>query len=285
MPRYHNNTNGPAICHAKPGNCPITKETDEQHYLSIEKAQSAYEAKLASIYVDKSTVTANKNLRPIKIDRHDSLPSFYYELNENYKAVVDSLVNGEVPEVLLPDNDNFINSIRLHGFFQDVGYYGRVTKDFVGNLKAYISDSGCSNPVVLDPMAGKGFFVKALRESGVKTIASDDKSWAAQSSDRSILDLDAIDSLRKHGGKVTHLVMSWPPYAVDIDYRLYKVIREEFPHIKIIYIGESNGGCTGSDDFHSAVFEDEGVSVDYPDVGYVTTTGINDSVFVVSFNQ
>lgn len=60
MAIYHNNINGPAICKASPGNCPITKETGEQHYNSPEKAQEAYEVKMNSIYVINSLNKKNR---------------------------------------------------------------------------------------------------------------------------------------------------------------------------------------------------------------------------------
>jgi len=54
MTLHHLTDNGPKICQAKPGNCPITKNTDEPHFATFEEAQQAYESKM------------EQNLTPLK---------------------------------------------------------------------------------------------------------------------------------------------------------------------------------------------------------------------------
>lgn len=46
MAKFHITEDGPKQCKAKEGNCPITKNTDEPHYTTLEEAQQAYESKM-----------------------------------------------------------------------------------------------------------------------------------------------------------------------------------------------------------------------------------------------
>lgn len=46
MTLHHLTEDGPKKCQAKPGNCPITKNTNEPHYDNAEEAQEAYEQKM-----------------------------------------------------------------------------------------------------------------------------------------------------------------------------------------------------------------------------------------------
>lgn len=60
MTKFHINDKGEAKeCRAKEGNCPITKETGEPHYNSIEEAQTAYEKHQSKRAIN--TVSKNQN--------------------------------------------------------------------------------------------------------------------------------------------------------------------------------------------------------------------------------
>lgn len=48
MTLHHLTEDGPKKCQAKPGNCPITKNTDELHFTTFEEAQAAYEQKMST---------------------------------------------------------------------------------------------------------------------------------------------------------------------------------------------------------------------------------------------
>lgn len=48
MTLHHLTEDGPKKCQAKPGNCPITKNTDEPHFGTFEEAQEAYEQKMST---------------------------------------------------------------------------------------------------------------------------------------------------------------------------------------------------------------------------------------------
>ena len=42
MAKFHITEDGPKQCRAKEGNCPITRNTDEPHFATLEEAQQAY---------------------------------------------------------------------------------------------------------------------------------------------------------------------------------------------------------------------------------------------------
>lgn len=157
--------------------------------------------------------------------------------------------------------------IYLHGAGQKLGYYGRATKSFAKTVKAYVGDK-----IILDPLAGVGHMTLALREAGVKTIATDDHSWPGSNNFEK---LDALDSIRKYGELIDFVLLSWPPYMSNIDEQIVHLLRDEFPHIKLMYIGEGPGGCTGTERFWDLVGDDSN-----EDIYYETTYGLHDNFYL-----
>ena len=93
-----------------------------------------------------------------------------------------------------------------------------------------------------------------------------------------------MESLKKHGNELTHLVMSWTPPYSTLDKKLYDVVRKDFPHITIINIGEDAGGCTGSEEFWDDIRDDSKkntVEIEYNNCGYKTLFGVHDFVTFV----
>lgn len=162
-----------------------------------------------------------------------------------YETVLNGQIPEEFPQSLSNSRDFSIYTLAsgLHTRLNDEGYFARITKHTARDLAEVIGEG-----VVLDPMAGKGFGVKALREAGVKTIGSDDNSWSISNG---IEKLDALDSLCKYGDSIDYLLVSWAPWGSEIDYELLMMARELYPQITIINIGEYNG-CTGSKRFWNA---------------------------------
>lgn len=96
--QFHVTEEGPRKCSAQPGNCPITKETGEQHYITIEEAQTAYEHKMeqknlakplvktkAKIATGTTKIYAPKkpDLQPVTLDEIHEIIAKY----ENTKGV------------------------------------------------------------------------------------------------------------------------------------------------------------------------------------------------------
>lgn len=291
MPKYHIGINGASACRARTRPCPLGGESgSENHFSTKEAAESFYQNSLSSkhgsVTTLKKTSSDNDLLKPIAIKIKDSastvekmsemLKSIDHPLTESQEKFYRTIRNGEIPEELprtlsaqYRGSDYSLQSSMMHSAMQDCGYYGKFTKTVARSIAHNVGDG-----IVLDPMAGNGFAAKALREAGVKTIASDDNSWKISSE---IENMDALDSLRKHGDKISHLLISWAPYGSDIDVKLLREVRANYPHVTVINIGEGYGGCTGSEEFWD---EAEPIIEKYP-VPYETTFGLHDHVTFV----
>lgn len=307
MPSYHITENGPKPCSTTPNKCPITKETGEDHYSDFDKAQSQYEKKMIYDFSVDSAKTS-KFLKPLIIPPVENVEERIDEINNHMSSMMDNnkldaetedylrkFMNGEIPERLpsriaggtpwigMDTGTDFFSSSITHSAALDSGYYAKITERFAGNLAEKIG----KDSIILDPMAGKGYFVKAMREQGIKTIGSDDKSWktANPGEDNGIENISAIDSLKKYGNKIDHLVVSWAPYESDIDDKLYEIVKKDYPHITLINIGEGMGGCTGSEKFWDNLDEDNEnglIEMDSNDqYGYETTSVLHDFVTFV----
>lgn len=306
---YHVTEDGPKPCSAKPGNCPITKETGGDHYTNLNQAQKTYETQMSqkyalskdnnsrkgndlkTLYVKPLEIEPVSNIEEVILSTENDSSVLQYSLNDETKEYMRSFLNGEIPESLPEslssgsyNSNDFMTGIIVHQKSLDYGHYAKITKKFAKNL----AESLNKDSVILDPMAGKGYFVKAMREQGIATIGSDDKSWdSAQTDvDNGIEDMSAIDSLNKYGNNITHMVISWAPYGSDIDEQLYQTVKKDFPHITIINIGEDEGGCTGSEKFWESIIEDKETEISHENqYGYQTLSGLHDFVTVVKINK
>ena len=186
-----------------------------------------------------------------------------------------TILSGQVPEsvpgLLVYDSGAMsVLGIRIHTFLtQEAGYYARVTRQFAETLSEAIGP----NARVLDPMAGRGLLVRALQEQGVEVLGTDNNSWGLSDS---IEVMDVLKSIRAHGDWATHLVLAWPPYNDSVDVKILQEVRTNFPHLKVVYIGEVDG-CTGSERFWEVAQVSE---FDYP-VMYETFGCAHDYVYLV----
>lgn len=287
MPKYHIGSNGPSACRARVRACPLGGESgNENHFSTKAEAEVHHQKSLSDEHGLLKTSKRvsedpdNQLLAPISIaipPKAQPVLDFLKTLeNQDFAWGMESFCNtvysGEVPETLPADLSDYgdvrnsFESMRISHWLQSCGMYGKVMKDTASDLSEIIGDG-----VVLDPMAGNGWAAKALREAGVKTIASDDDSWNIS---KDIEKLDAMESLKKYGNKISHLLISWAPYGSDIDVKLLREARENFPHITIINIGEGEQGCTGSPDFWNEVEEIDPSKR----VRYQTTIGLHDHI-------
>jgi len=274
---YHISPNGPRPCKATVRKCPLGGE----HFEDKKDAEAAFEASLSASgsLSKKDSRLAPFTIAPIELDMEhfDTMVSLYggsKRVAEEAKEVCVAIAAGEIPERFpssLQFHDDFKDTLTAsltHSTLCELGYYGRATKATAESIAANVGDG-----TVLDPMAGRGFFTKALRNAGVKTIASDDHSWSAQEQTEK---LDAIESVKKYGNQISHVLLSWVPYGSDKDLEILELCRKDYPHITIINIGERRG-CTGSDEFWEHAEE---VELETP-IAYSSTSSIHDFVAFV----
>lgn len=135
-------------------------------------------------------------------------------------------------------------------YIRQVGF-ARISQDWVNPLARWIGKRKC-----LEVMAGSGALTYALRELGVKIIATDDFSWSKPFKPWIKVDnMDCIVAVERFGKEVDFVICSWP-YMDDTAYRLLLKMREVNPKCRMIYIGEGWGGCTANDDFFEIAIED-----------------------------
>jgi hypothetical protein len=269
--------------------CPLGGESGaENHFDSKDEAAAVHQKMLSEehglLRTSKrlSEDAGSELLSPIEIAipkkavPFDEFATIYGEYGGRTSATVDefckNIYEGKVPQNIPSEIAGYgspgqsMSMMQVGHWLQSCGMYGKITKETASDLAEVIGDG-----VVLDPMAGNGWAAKALREAGVKTIASDDDSWEIS---KDIEKIDAMESLKKYGNKISHLLISWAPYGSDIDVKLLREARKNFPHVTIINVGEGEQGCTGSPDFWSEVEEvDPGKRIRYE-----TTFGLHDHI-------
>lgn len=142
------------------------------------------------------------------------------------------------------------------------GMFAFVSWKWINPFVEWINNRKC-----LEVMAGRGILASALRQKGVSVIATDDFSWSKlehgeykkwEDTVTEVENLDAVKAVEKYGKEAGILIMSWA-YMDDTAYRVIKKLNEVNPDALIVYIGESQGGCTADDEFfkHFDEIEDD----------------------------
>lgn len=112
---------------------------------------------------------------------------------------------------------------------------------------------------VIDPMAGTGYWAYLLRQLDVEVICYDrDLSieniyHGGNNKFCSITEMDCLESVVKHPKHT--MLLSWPPMCNSGYAALANYLGS-----RVIYIGESDGGCCGSDRLFE-MLEDQWVEV------------------------
>lgn len=109
-------------------------------------------------------------------------------------------------------------------------------------------------PIVVDPLAGSGWWAHLLAGEHVRVYASDlnppdgtdANHWHQTSSHLPIARSAAVQAVQEVPVTAT-LLLSWPPYATDAGCDALAA----YPGNRVIYMGEGDGGCCGTD----ALFE------------------------------
>ena len=144
--------------------------------------------------------------------------------------------------------------------YGDDGYLDR--HGFVGRYSWSVTDPGSvqfvaaySRQLLLDPMAGTGYWGYVLKQLGVDVASydaapqtnpwhKDSALWVPVNQGYAEVTVD------KHPDRV--LFLSWPPYSEPSAWRTLC----EYQGDRVIYIGEGDGGCTADTDFHELLQED-----------------------------
>lgn len=131
------------------------------------------------------------------------------------------------------------------------------------------------NRKVLEIMAGAGWLAKALSDHGVNIIATD--GFCSHGIKKSMT-VFPVEKMRPKKAVQTFeadiLLVSWPPY--DQDRALISACIEWGTKKPVVFIGESEGGCTASDKFFDIFHRTE----DVPEFSMMSWPYIHDWVQV-----
>lgn len=121
-------------------------------------------------------------------------------------------------------------------------------KEYIESIKAHI----IPNQPVYDVMAGTGFVGKVLKKHGINVISSDaeiltkkNKYGHTNLHDPDMEEMDALTRVNSFSTPI-NVLMSWVPYSEDTDLKVAEILQ---PNSILIYVGESYGGATGSEEF------------------------------------
>lgn len=317
MELYHVNAAGePGKCNAHNRPCPFGgPDGKSNHYKTMNEAISAAEKmngknndgktlhKSGSKHHDEIIRKASEpftmsppahditmnDVRKKLIDYYGSEDIINNSVNKYTMEFIKDCHDGEIPKSI-PDalldqfgrtsSSDVISGVGVESIVHDLGWYAIPTKHFAASLHNDLGDDA----VLLDCMAGRGAFTKAMRDEGVPTIATDDDSWKLSNG---IDSMDVMDAIDKYGGDVTHVVLSWPPYDTTIDSEVYDKIKSMKNGPDLIYIGEPKYGCTGSVEFWDKLDKDidDGSVTIKVNPNYEPLYALHDNCWTIHFNK
>jgi 16S rRNA G966 N2-methylase RsmD len=141
--------------------------------------------------------------------------------------------------------------VRKYGFVV-LGY------EMLNHLANFFKNNGNR---VLSIMSGSCSLEKELFKRDVNIICTDDNSWSKDyenfdinktDTDMKKYQYDCVEAIKRFGDKVDFVLCSWPPYAEKMAYDALTEMRNH-KHLKMIYIGEDEGGCTADINFFEAI--------------------------------
>jgi hypothetical protein len=173
------------------------------------------------------------------------------------------------------DMDQRLVDYNARHAWMDVGMFAFVCWEWVKPLVEWLG-----NRRVLEVMAGAGWLAKALREKGIDVIATDNGSWPKErgwTPQSEVEELDALLAIEKYADQTDILVMSWP-YMDDRAFEVIKLWDKLKPGAMVIYIGESDGGCTADEQFFRHFEDVEDPTFEQVSGRYIAWWGIHDRV-------
>lgn len=142
----------------------------------------------------------------------------------------------------LPKLDRALRNFR--DYLEDTyGIWSYVNAPFAKALADYLNGAP-----VLEIMAGNGYISKGLRNnnSNQQIYTTDSQAWVQENETgkhpvTKIEKLDASDAIKKYGEQVDYVIMSWAPDKGESDWEVLQLLRQDYPDIKFLVIGEKDG--------------------------------------------
>lgn len=142
----------------------------------------------------------------------------------------------------LPKLDKALRNFR--DYLEDTyGMWSYVNAPFAKALSTYLNGAP-----VLEIMAGNGYISKGLRNNNHNQVihTTDSQAWIKENETgkhpvTTIEKLDALSAVQKYGDQVEYVIMSWAPDKQETDWEVLQLLRNNYPDIKFLVIGEKNG--------------------------------------------
>lgn len=172
------------------------------------------------------------------LDSFDEILSFvkqgdFVGMNELQKRFSD---DGKLSEDFISNHFQSLRSLLISEKLQSIGMYAPISLEGADLFVRFFNELS-----VIDPIAGRGFFAKALRKRGVEVLAGDINPYkpvteVEQSCAKNLVEI--------HKDKYDLLSLCWPEMS-ELDYEIALQWGVSKP---ILFYGEI-GGCTGSSTF------------------------------------
>lgn len=207
---------------------------------------------MTEIFMQDSISIYNMNTS-IKWSRVNTMEGFEY-----FQSQINDCLNGKIPHTSwsifyrdwVRDPSYFPTNYSVRDLIDETIGFCHVHSLFIDALSTFLKNKG---PVV-ELMAGNGFLSNCLMQKNIDIIPTDDFSWKSSWNKLycDVQNINAADTIKKYQN-CEYIICSWP-YMDDDFANAIQLLR---PDQKLIYIGESRGGCTASDAFFEGVEEIE----------------------------
>ncbi|MBB1079489.1 SAM-dependent methyltransferase [Limosilactobacillus sp. STM2_1] len=176
-------------------------------------------------------------------------------LPDNIQDTIFQQVNNEFPQgdprgdklwnkynEALPKLDKALRNFR--DYLEDTyGMWSYVNAPFAKALSDYLAGAP-----TLEIMAGNGYISKGLRNnnSSQEIYTTDSQEWVNENETgkhpvTTIEKLDALSAIDKYGQKVKYVIMSWAPDKGEADWEVLQLMRQKYPNVQFLVIGEKDG--------------------------------------------
>lgn len=204
-----------------------------------------------------------RDLESIVLHRRRGI-NFMHLSTEKYLT---SLLNFEIPEDFNDQeftDDTFYNNpgslpyclqklakenyaVDFRALYIYMSSYAIITKKWLNSVKKLLRGK-----TVLEVMCGSGMLAKGLRDMGINVIATDYNNendgfytFTCRKWIDDIETIDAEEAVKKYANDIDYIIMSWPPYDNEIDYKVLQAMRKYCSKdCFILYIGELGDSCS-----------------------------------------
>lgn len=160
----------------------------------------------------------------------------------------------------LPKLDRLLRNYR--DYLEDrYGMWSYVNAGYIKALSEYLAGAP-----VLEIMAGNGYISAGLANlnPGQQIWTTDSKGWTKenQTGRHPVTDvekLDALAAINKYGKQARYVIMSWSPDKLTIDMDVLQLIRQQFPDLQLLVIGEKDGATNSSAFWQNAKLSQKGL--------------------------